>query len=308
MSVSSALDSLISGSETSSTTMPSWYDTAQQNIVNSASQAAGAIPTLQNTVAGQAISNLSGPSNPFTTAQSNLTSLASANANPWLISPTGTVTPNTATPLGGLFAAQNQELNTLIPQITAAPTAGAISQGQFGSLRNLTAADTALANAQAQMLPQQLQTALNAQTQAIEANRQLANTGTAGTSAATTLGQLQQADPFTASKDLAQILGTIKAPMTTTLQTQLPLSQQIMGIQGVLGQGGDILRNLGIGSGSGGILNMIGNLLGTFNTGTGGGGGSSPTSPGGIGLDSFGTDVIGGDIISGLPGTDLFGS
>jgi hypothetical protein len=268
----SGLDSLLTTSKTSTTAMPAWYDQAQQNVVNQATAGAAAMPSLQNTVAGQAINNLSGPTNPFAQAQSNLSQLATSNANPWITSPTGQVTPNTATPLGGLFAAQNQQLQQLIPQYTAQPNAQSISGGQFGSLRNATAADTAIANAQAQMLPGQYQAALDAQKTAIGANTALGNVGSQGTATETALGQLQQANPMQSTANLAQILNTIKAPESTQVTTQLPLASQIGGIKDLIGAGGDILKNLGIGSGSGGILNVIGGLLG----GGGGGSGSDP--------------------------------
>ena len=264
----SGLDSLLTTSKTSTTAMPAWYDQAQQNVVNQATAGAAAMPTLQNTVAGQAINNLSGPTNPFDQAQSNLSSIASSNANPWLTSTSGQVTPNTATPLGGLFAAQNQQLQQLIPQYTAQPDAQSISGGQFGSLRNATAADTAIANAQANMLPGQYQAALDAQKTAIGANTALGNVGSQGTATETALGQLQQANPMQSTANLAQILNTIKAPESTQVTTQLPLAAQIGGINDILGAGGDILNNLGIGSGSGGILNVIGGLLGNSSGGS----------------------------------------
>ena len=264
----SGLDSLLTTSKTSTTAMPAWYDQAQQNVVNQATAGAAAMPTLQNTVAGQAINNLSGPTNPFDQAQSNLSSIASSNANPWLTSTSGQVTPNTATPLGGLFAAQNQQLQQLIPQYTAQPNAQSISGGQFGSLRNATAADTAIANAQANMLPGQYQAALDAQKTAIGANTALGNIGSQGTATETALGQLQQANPLQSTANLAQILNTIKAPESTQVTTQLPLAAQIGGINDILGAGGDILNNLGIGSGSGGILNVLGGLVGNSSGGS----------------------------------------
>ena len=264
----SGLDSLLTTSKTSTTAMPAWYDQAQQNVVNQATAGAAAMPTLQNTVAGQAINNLSGPTNPFDQAQSNLSSIASSNANPWLTSTSGQVTPNTATPLGGLFAAQNQQLQQLIPQYTAQPNAQSISGGQFGSLRNATAADTAIANAQANMLPGQYQAALDAQKTAIGANTALGNIGSQGTATETALGQLQQANPLQSTANLAQILNTIKAPESTQVTTQLPLAAQIGGISSLLGAGGDILNNLGIGSGSGGILNVLGGLVGNSSGGS----------------------------------------
>ena len=76
------LSDFLTSTATESTSMPTWYDTAQQNIVNQATQAAGNMPTLQNTVAGGAISNLSGANNPFFNAQNTLSSIGQGAANP----------------------------------------------------------------------------------------------------------------------------------------------------------------------------------------------------------------------------------
>lgn len=261
--MSSALDTLLSGSKTSATTMPSWYDQAQQNVVNQAQSGAAAMPALQNTVAGQAINNLSGANNPFTQAQGTLGQIATGAANPWIQGPNGTVTPNTNTALGGLFQAQNQELQQLIPQYTAAPDAQSINAGQFGSLRGQTAADTAIANAQAQMLPQQMQAALSGQQTGINASTALGNVGQQGAVTETQLGQLQQSAPLQSVNDLSQILGTIKAPESTTLTQSLPLIGQIGGLQQLLGAGNNILSGLGLPTvtGSGGILNSLGKAI-----------------------------------------------
>ena len=108
------LNSLISNQGVQTTTLPAWFDAAQQNLVNQATQAYQAAPTMQNTVGQQAVNQLSGPTNAFTTATGTLQDIASGAASPWLTDASGNVTPNTATPLGGLFAAQNQQLNQLL--------------------------------------------------------------------------------------------------------------------------------------------------------------------------------------------------
>ena len=76
------LNDYISDTTSSTTTLPSWYDTAQQNIVSQAQAGASQIPQLQNTVAGGAIQNLSGANNPFFTAQGQLQQIGSVAANP----------------------------------------------------------------------------------------------------------------------------------------------------------------------------------------------------------------------------------
>jgi hypothetical protein len=70
------LSDFITNKAQQTTSMPSWYDTAQQNVVSQAATAAGQAPTLQNTVAGQAINNLSGAQNPFLQAQDTLGQIA----------------------------------------------------------------------------------------------------------------------------------------------------------------------------------------------------------------------------------------
>lgn len=234
-----AFNTLISGNTSQTTTLPSWYDKAQQNIVDSSQTAAGIMPKLEDTVAGNAIRNLSGTSNPFTQGQTLLSQIGTGAANPWITSPTGKVTPNTATPLGGLFAAQNQQLQTEIPGITAPVDAASVSGGQFGSLRNLTAADTAITNASANLNAQQMQAALNSQQQAINAASGLGNIGSQGTATQTTLGQAQRSAPLTSIADLAQILSTIKAPTTVTQNYTAPLAGQIGAVK-------DLAQSLGV--------------------------------------------------------------
>jgi len=215
-STANQLGSLAQNTKSQTTTMPSWYDQAQQQIVNQATQGSANIPALQNTVAGQAINNLSGQNNPFTQAQGTLNTIATGAANPWMTDASGNVTPNTNTALGGLFQAQNQELNTLLPQIQAQTGAAGTAAGQFGSLRGQTAQQAAGANAQANLLAQQMQAALTGQQTGVNAATALGNVGAQGTATETTLGQAQQAAPLTSTADLAQILNTIQAPTTVT--------------------------------------------------------------------------------------------
>lgn len=220
------LNDYISDSQSKTTSLPSWYDTAQQQVVQQATQGASQVPQLQNTVAGGAIQNLSGANNPFFAAQNVLGQIGTGAANPWITDTSGNVTPNTNTALGGLFQAQNQQLNQILPTATAPAQAAAIGSGNFGSLRGQTAVDTAKANALADLQTKQMQAALQNQQTGVAAGQQLGNVGAQGTSAMTTLGQAQQASPLTSVSDLAQILSAVKAPATVTQQAQLsPLSQ-----------------------------------------------------------------------------------
>ena len=58
---SSGLNNLLESSQQVQTTLPAWYDTAQQNIINQAGQALQSAPQFQNTVGQQAVNTLAGP-------------------------------------------------------------------------------------------------------------------------------------------------------------------------------------------------------------------------------------------------------
>lgn len=260
------LSNFIANQATQQTTMPSWYDQAQQNLVTSATTGAGQVPALANTVAGGAIQQLQGPQNPFTQAQSTLQQIGTGAANPWLVGPGGQVTPNVATPLGGLFTAQNQQLRQLAPDIMAVPTAAGTSAGQFGSLRTQTAANKALADAQAKLFADQMNAALQSQQTGVQAATGLGAVGEKGVTTATTLGQAQQADPLLASSALAKILGSMQVPTTTKNVTQLSPLNQIGAIASALGGSvagtNKLLQDLGV---KGGLSEL-------FKTVTSGGG------------------------------------
>jgi hypothetical protein len=215
------LSDFITNKAQQTTTMPEWYDTAQQNIVSQAGNAVDKMPTLQNTVAGQAINNLSGNQNPFLQSQGTLNQIATGAANPWITGANGQVTPNTNTAMGGLFQAQNQQLNQLMPQYTAPVQGANVASGNFGSLRGQTAYNKAMGDAQANLFAQQMQSALQNQATGVNAATGLSNTGAQGTTAMTTLGQAQQSDPFTAAANYGKIVGGITSPTTVENTTQL---------------------------------------------------------------------------------------
>jgi hypothetical protein len=243
--------------------MPSWFDSAQQQAVSGATTGAAAIPSIQNTVAGQAINTLNGPNNPFNQAQGSLNTIATGAANPWLTDASGNVTPNTNTALGGLFSAQDQQLKTLLPQYEAPGTAGSIAGGNFGSLRGQTAANTAVTNAQADLFSKQMQAALSNQQTGVNAATGLGNVGEQGVATETKLGQVQQADPMAQSAALASLLKNISAPTTETATTHAsPLSaitalgnlyKNVSGIAGADATAG----NKPVGTQVGNILNSV---------------------------------------------------
>ena len=260
------LSDFITNTANQTTSMPSWYDTAQQNIVSRAGTAAGTAPTLSGTVAGQAISNLSGAQNPFLQAQGTLGQIATGAANPWITdTATGQVTPNTQTAMGGLFQAQNQQLEQLMPQYTAPAMGASIGSGQFGSLRGQTATNKAMADAQAALFAQQMQAALQNQQTGVQASTGLGQVGQQGTQTMTTLGQAQQSDPFTAAANYGKIVGGIQAPTTVSNRTQLsPLNQ----IGSILGAGTGAFNALDTTLGgklSTGLKSLLG--IGSLNSG-----------------------------------------
>ena len=258
------LNNIISNTSQQSTTMPAWYDSAQQNIVSQAQQAAAAAPTPQQTVGQQAVNALSGPTNAFTQATGTLQGIASGAANPWNTDASGNVTPNTNTAMGGLFQAQNQQLNQLLPTTVAPQQAGAIGSGNFGSLRGQTSVDTARANALAQLQAQQYQAALQNQQTGVAAAQGAGNTAQQNINNLLTTGQYQQAAPLTNVSNLGKIIGGIQAPTTVSNQTQLSPLNQVAGLVSALGGqtgSGGILSQIGVKGGLTGLINNIRGLV-----------------------------------------------
>lgn len=271
----SFLNDLVADKTVQTTTMPGWYDQAQQNVVNKATGAANQVPGLGQTAAGQAINQVMGENNPFFQAQGSLNQIAAGAANPWLMTDTGEIAPNVATPLGGLFAAQNQQLEQLLPNYTAPVTGQAISSGNFGSLRGETAYNKAITDAYAQLLPQQMQAALQSQQTGAQAASALGDVGSKGIQSMTALGQAQQADPLLAASGLGKIVAGIQTPTTVTQQNELStlklISNLLQGTSGSIAGVNKILSDLGI---KGGLLGLPSIIGGWF-----GGGSKTPTNP-----------------------------
>jgi hypothetical protein len=221
------LTNTLSDTQQTSTTMPAWYDQAQQSIVGQGAAASAAAPSFGQTTAQGAVNTLQGPNNPFTQAQGTLQQISSGAANPWITDPaTGNVTPNTGTAMGGLFAAQQQELNQFMPEYGAGAEAGAIGSGGFGGLRGQTAVEKARGDAFAKLNAAQMQAALTNQQTGSTAAANLGNVGQQGISSGMNVGQAQMNAPYTNVSNYANLLGSLQAPTTTTSQVQLsPLSQ-----------------------------------------------------------------------------------
>ena len=231
------LSGLISNTGLQTTSLPSWYDTAQQNVVSQAQAANAGAPAPGQTVAQNAVNALSGPTNAFTQAGGTLQSIASGAANPWTTDASGNVTPNTSTALGGLFQAQNQQLNQLMPTTTAPVEAGNIGAGNFGSLRGQTAVDTSKANALATLNTAQNQAALQNQATGVNAGAAAGNVGQQNINNLLTTGQYQQASPYTNAANLGNVLSSIQAPQTVSNTTNLSPLNQVMGLATALGGG-----------------------------------------------------------------------
>jgi len=277
---STGLNNLLADTQQVQTTLPSWYDQAQQNIVNRASTALGAAPAFQNTAAQGAVNTLTGPANPFTQGQTALNTIASGAANPWITSPTGQVTPNTATPLGGLFSAENAQLNQLLPNYTAGANAAGIGAGQFGSLRNVTAVDKAKADAQANLFAQQMTAALQNQNAGVAAGTGLGSIGAQGTTAGLNTGAAQMNAPFAPLGNYANLINAINVPGTVSQQNQMSGVSTLGALSKVPSAAGNLLNSVGLGGLGTNIMKALGlnSSIGSGATQSGSalGGGTTP--------------------------------
>ena len=128
----------------------------------------------------------------------------------------------------------------------AAPTATGIGAGQFGSLRSQTAADKALADAQANLFTQQMQAALQNQATGVQAGAQAGNVAQQDINNLLTTGQYQQSSPYINAANLANVLSTVQPGATVSNTTNLSPLNQVMGLATALG-----------GASSGGLLGTI---------------------------------------------------
>jgi hypothetical protein len=219
------LNDIVSDKEVSAVSLPSWYTTAQQDVANQAKTAASAVPAFNATPAAGAISDMMGPNNSFNQGQTALNTIASGAANPWMQDASGNMVGNPKTAMGGLFNAQTDYLNQILPNIGAAPTAGAIGSGQFGSLRGMTAAQKARGDAFGDLAQKQMTAALQNQQTGVQAGTGLGQTGLQESQAASALTDLQQKYPFAGAINYGNLLNAMKVPETRTTQTEYsPLS------------------------------------------------------------------------------------
>jgi hypothetical protein len=260
------LNSILSNTTNQTTSLPSWYDTAQQNIASQAQTAGAAVPNVAGTVVGNEVNKLNSAQNPFGQAQTTLGAIASGAANPWITDAAGNVTPNINTAMGGLYSAQKAYLNSILPDIDATASAGSIGSGNFGSRMNVSAVEKARAQAANQLFQNQMQSALSNQQTGAQAASGLGTTGLQEAQTNLGVGQFQQNSPLAGITGVANVINPIRTGTTVSNQTQLAPLQQVGALGSLLG-----------GVSAGGIL---GQLFGSSGSGTSGQPGYIPPNEG----------------------------
>ena len=234
--------SVFDSKSTVNTTLPSWFTTAQQNIATQAPLTYQGATAPGSTVAAGLISDLnSQTANPFTTAISGLQTSQAANANPFL----ATGAPDTTTPLGSLFAAQNAKLDQYLPEITAQVGAGGIGTGNYGSLRGQTATNTARAGALTTLAEQQNKAYMDAMQQSIQAGQALGNVGAQyGTTSMNTANQEMMGGLPTLAKysDIINAMGPTTNKSVETVGSKGDYANFLSGLTAI-GGAGNVLSN-----------------------------------------------------------------
>lgn len=240
------LSSLVTNKDISTTTLPSWYESAQQQAITNAMNVQ---PGAVNQNAQTALSNVFGDTGAFKSGQSILEDIGTGIANPWLTSASGEVTPNVATPLGGYIQSQRDYARQMLPDVTAQSTAGRIAGGDFGSSMNRAADIAATGKVMSDMEQRQLKAILDSQQTGVAAGAGLSNLANALAQSGTNVATYQENQPYAASANLAKILQGIQTGKTTTQTKDLGALNQILGLLsfGQTGlkalQGGDYVRD-----------------------------------------------------------------
>jgi hypothetical protein len=243
------LNDLVSDVKQEAVSLPSWYTTAQQDVANQAKTAASAMPAFSATPGAGAVADMMNPNNSFNQGQNALSTIASGAANPWMKNASGQTVANPNTAMGGLFSAQTDYLNQILPNITAAPTAGAIGSGQFGSLRGMTAAQKARGDAFTDLAQKQMTAALQNQATGVQAGTGLGTTGLQESQAATGLTDLQTKYPFAGAINYGNLINAMKVPETRNTQVQYSPLSQATGVLSILNNTGGIGGATGAGAG-----------------------------------------------------------
>jgi hypothetical protein len=257
------LNSLVSDKEIATTSMPSWYSTATQNVGTSLGNLQS--PDMAATTAPSAI-NAFGASGPFSQGQNTLQTIGAGAANPWLTSTDATgktsVTPNTNTAMGGLFGAQQQYLDSIMGDIDTSATAPAIGAGGFGSKMNLAGIAKARGTAANDLFQKQMQSALQNQQTGVSAGAALGNLGNQQVQGALNTAEYQANQPYASSLNEAKILQALNPDKTTVEQRDYSLLNQLGGLSTALGGTGpvsNLLSSLGL---KGGLANLGKSVLG----------------------------------------------
>jgi hypothetical protein len=269
------LNSLVSDKDVSTTSMPSWYSTATQNVGTSLGNIQS--PDISATTAPSAI-NAFGSTGAFNQGQNTLQTIGAGAANPWLTSTDATgktsVTPNTNTAMGGLFGAQQQYLDSIMGDIDTSATAPAIGAGGFGSKMNLAGIAKARGTAANDLFKNQMQSALQNQQTGVSAGAALGNLGNQQVQGALNTAEYQANQPYASSLNEAKILQALSPDKTTVEQKDYSLLNQLGGLSTALGGTGpvaNLLSSLGL---QGGLASLGKTVLGgkysdaTNNTGS----------------------------------------
>jgi hypothetical protein len=255
--------SVFDTSKTTTTTLPSWFSTAQQAIGTQAPLSFGAATDPSKTVASGLVSDLnSQTANPFTTAISGLQTAQNANLNPFL----STGGPDTSTPLGALFASQNARLDQLLPQITSQVGAGGIGTGNYNSLRGQTATETARAGALTSLNEQQNKALMDAMGQSIQAGSVLGNVGSQYGTTGVNVANLEMMGGLPALSKYSDIINAMGPSADRTASETTKGSQYDYLLKGL-----DAIKSFGGGVSE--IPSWLKNITSGVNVGGGDGGG-----------------------------------
>jgi hypothetical protein len=271
------LNDILASKDISTTAMPSWYSTATQNVGTGAS---GVTPTAPGSTALPSAAGAFNPTGQFQSGTNVLQSIGQGAVNPWLTSTDPTtgatsVKPNTNTAMGGLFSAQQDYLNQILPDINASATAPAIGAGGFGSKMNLAGITKARGQAASDLFQKQMQSALQNQQTGVSAGAGLGNIGNQLVQSGLNTATYQQNLPYADYMNQAKILQALSPDKTTVEQKQLSPVSQIGALASALGGSGpvsNLLSSLGVSGGISGLGSVLSNLGSGGGSGSGGGG------------------------------------
>lgn len=266
------LNDILSSKDVQTTSLPSWYNTATQNVVTGMGNVT---PTAPGSTALPAVQGAFAPTGQFQTGTNVLSAIGAGAANPWLTStsPTGqtTVSPNVATPMGGLFQAQKDYLNEILPDINATASVPAIGSGGFGGKMNLSAIGKARSQAANELFKNQMQASIQNQQTGVSAGAGLGNIGNQLAQSGINTATYEQNVPYADLVNQSKILQSLRAPETQIKQKDLSLLGQIGALSTALGSTGavsNLLSTLGVKGGLEGLAKSIFSSGGSGGTGT----------------------------------------